>query len=164
MTPTPTEPAPVIPSEAVTLEVSLNTQDTPEITNTIPETSENDGYMQREVNGKMVEYTIEKTYEGCTIIDALNNANYEYTENFFPDSKDSKYPRLIDVFGNLKITNGNTNNLFKPKREITRAEFTKMVLISHCYEYQNEDTKERPYTDLEDATWEARVVSKAQKL
>lgn len=135
-----------------------------EDTENTPNTPENDGYMEREVDGKLIGYTLENTYEGCPIIDALNNPNYSFTKNIFPDTELSKYPNMVDTFGTLKIAHGNTNGLFEPQRQITRAEFTKMVLISHCHDYQNEDTAQRPYTDLEENTWEARVVIKAQKL
>lgn len=163
---TPVNPT-VQESETSELDPTIDTPET-NLEEATPKTetasSETDGYMQREVNGKLVGYTIEKTFEGCPIIDALNDENYEYKENFFPDTKTSKYPKILDIFGNLKITNGNTNGLFEPQREITRVEFTKMVLVSHCYEYQDEDTDEILYKDVGENTWEARVVSKAQEL
>ena len=131
---------------------------------TMPEPATEEWYMTKVVDGKLVWYTIQNTFDTCPIIDTLNDPAYEFTSNIFPDSKDSQYQDIVDIFGNLKIASGNTNGLFEPKREITRAEFTKMVLISHCYSYQDEDTKIRKYKDLKENTWEARVASKAEKL
>ncbi len=39
-----------------------------------------------------------------------------------------------------------------------------MVLLSHCYQYQDEDTSSPIFTDLTPDTWEARVVHKARSL
>ena len=166
-TPTPTEnedEQDTTEEDTTATDIEVIQESEEEASEDTPNISENDGYMQREVNGKLVGYTLENTYEGCPIIDALNDADYEYRENFFPDTNTSRFPNMVDTFGTLKIAHGNINGLFEPKREITRAEFTKMVLISHCYTYNEEDTQIRRYTDVEANTWEARVVSKAEKL
>lgn len=119
---------------------------------------------RKEILGKQVEYTLKNTHNSCFIIDALNNADYQFIPNVFPDTQSSYIPNIVDTFGTLQISHGNTNGLFEPKRAITRAEFTKMVLISHCYSYHEEDTTYPLFSDLTPNTWEAQVVHKAQKL
>lgn len=109
-------------------------------------------------------YTIKNTFESCPIIDALNDEILSFSGQLFDDITRSPYKDTINLFAALDIVQGNTNGHFEPKREITRAEFTKLVLISHCYTYQEEDTKIRKYNDVQENTWEARVVSKAEKL
>lgn len=49
---------------------------------------------------------------------------------------------------------------------VSRVEFTKMALISHCYVYKNENTDDikNLYTDMIPDTWQARVVKKADEL
>ena len=47
---------------------------------------------------------------------------------------------------------------------MTRAEFLKVALISHCYGYQSEDTSDLAYRDVDINSWQARVISKAQAL
>ena len=47
---------------------------------------------------------------------------------------------------------------------MTRTEFLKVALISHCYEYRSEDPSDLIYTDVDTSSWQAKVIKKAQIL
>jgi hypothetical protein len=110
------------------------------------------------------ENTIVSSFESCFVINALNDENFSFSWWIFSDINESQYKDLINKFVSLQIINGNTNGLFEPKRATTRAEFVKMVLLSHCYSYKDEDTTWLVFTDIENTSWQARVIIKAQNL
>jgi len=47
---------------------------------------------------------------------------------------------------------------------MTRAEFLKIVLLSHCYQYENSNPYDLDYTDLEYDTWQAHVAKRSTEL
>lgn len=47
---------------------------------------------------------------------------------------------------------------------MTRTEFLKVALISHCYSYRDEDPSDLVYTDVDTTSWQARVIKRAQDL
>lgn len=118
----------------------------------------------RVVNGVEVEYTLRNTYDSCPIIDALNDEELETFTDVALDIEGTIYQDIIEKFYTLEIVDGTQEGNFEPKRSITRAEFTKIVLISHCHVYDEEDPTWLSYSDLDTSSWQARVVSKAQKL
>jgi hypothetical protein len=67
-------------------------------------------------------------------------------------------------FSNIGIVDGFEDGTFKPFQEITRTEFLKIALISHCYEYQNENPESLEYIDVDKTSWQAKVIMKAQNL
>jgi hypothetical protein len=67
-------------------------------------------------------------------------------------------------FAQIGIIDGFEDSTFKPLQEMTRTEFLKIALISHCYEYNNEDTSSLIYTDVDLTSWQARVIKKAESL
>jgi len=120
--------------------------------------------MTREVQWVTKTYTLQNTFSSCSIIDALNNPNYPYEQDIFTDIELSVYKNSIEKFHTLNLVHGTQAGLFEPTRQITRAEFTKLVLLSHCYQYQDEDTSSPIFTDLTPDTWETRVAHKAKDL
>lgn len=67
-------------------------------------------------------------------------------------------------FADIGILSGYEDGSFGPFNEITRTEFLKIALISHCYQYRDEDTSTLPYTDVDLTSWQAKVIQKAQEL
>lgn len=59
--------------------------------------------MKKEVNGKLVGYTIKENFESCYIVDALNEEIIPYPEDFFEDIKLSFYRNTINAFAGLSI-------------------------------------------------------------
>lgn len=82
----------------------------------------------------------------------------------FTDETNSFYQDEILKFAELGIVNGYEDNTFGPKREISRTEFLKVVLLSHCYEYQNQNTEDLIFADVDTTSWQARVIAKAGEL
>jgi hypothetical protein len=62
------------------------------------------------------------------------------------------------------IINWDAFKNFNPNKEITRAEFLKIILLSHCYDYNDVDTSNLKYKDLDKNTWQAKVAKKATDL
>lgn len=56
------------------------------------------------------------------------------------------------------------SNLFKPNNTISRAEYLKVILRAFCFDYEDEDTSNLPFTDVNKKNWEAKVIAKAYKL
>jgi len=82
----------------------------------------------------------------------------------FIDENDSQYKQDILKFKAIGIVDGYDDATFQPYREMSRTEFLKVVLISHCYYYRDMDTTSLLYGDIDKASWQAKVVSKAQML
>jgi hypothetical protein len=66
-------------------------------------------------------------------------------------------------FSEIGIVDGYDDGTFKPLQEMTRTEFLKVALISHCYKYRDLGGN-TPYTDVEVGTWQSRVIERAQEL
>jgi len=62
------------------------------------------------------------------------------------------------------VISGTKENNFEAYRKTSRAEFIKMVLRAHCIEYREEDTSKLDFTDLDNASWQAKVVAKSIEL
>jgi len=113
---------------------------------------------------KWEDYLVENDFDSCPIIKDIQNPNYSYSGERYSDTALSRYESEIDKFSHIGVVNGYRDGSFGPRNEMTRAEFLKVALISHCYEYQNEDTSDLAYRDVDLNSWQARVISKAQAL
>ena len=71
---------------------------------------------------------------------------------------------LLLSFAQIGIVNGYSDWNFGPQNTITRAEFLKIALTSHCYSYDDQDGSLLEYDDIVADSWQARVVSKAKSL
>jgi hypothetical protein len=67
-------------------------------------------------------------------------------------------------FKEIGIVNGYDDGNFRPSNTMTRTEFLKVALISHCYEYKSEKPSDLIYTDVDTNSWQAKVIKKAQGL
>lgn len=117
-----------------------------------------------EVNGETKNFTLQHTFQFCPIVDTLNTLYTPTLPYSFADIQNSLYRDTIQQFRDLNLVHGTTDGNFEPTREITRVEFTKLVLLSHCHNYEQEDTTTPLFTDLTPNTWEARVARKAREL
>jgi len=105
--------------------------------------------------------TMEDKIEACTFPD-LKVA--------YSDTANSWALPYINDLSSKGIMNGNTSGLlnpvwvFEPWRDTTRSEFLKIALRAYCYEYINEDPSSLTFTDVDKASWQARVIKKAVDL
>ncbi len=111
------------------------------------------------------DYVIENDFKYCPIITDIQNPIYVYkTSGVFADEDSSAYKQELLKFAAIGIINGYDNGNFGPSNTMTRTEFLKVALISHCYEYRSEDPSDLVYTDVDTTSWQARVIKKAQDL
>lgn len=130
---TDTQP-PVTPEDSG----DISEGDTTPITQTFPS-----------VNGDR-SYTTIDNFDSCTIVSDIKNPLYEYsTSGVFIDEESMVYKNEILKFAEIGIINGYEDSSFRPKSEITRTEFLKVILKSHCYEYDNQDTSTLIFQDVE---------------
>jgi len=107
-------------------------------------------------------YTIENSFDTCPIIQDIKDQNYLYpTTGVFPDIDVSPYQDIIRKFAKIGIVDGYTDGLFSPYKDMSRAEFLKVVLISHCYNYRDEDPSDLTFTDVDTSSWQAKVIKKS---
>ncbi len=133
-------------------------------TTTWTTTTPNPVTVTKDIDWTQVDYTLKDNFSSCQNINSLNNPNFVYNSGYYTDTALSKFRNLIDKFTELKIVNWTAPNLFEPKRNVTRAEFTKMILWSHCYAYRAENTANLVFTDVDKSSWQARVISRAMAL
>lgn len=108
---------------------------------------------------------ISDTFQRCSITRDIQNPLYDYRkQGVFVDENDSDSKDTILKFAEIGIINGFEDSTFRPLQEMTRTEFLKLALISHCYEYNREDTSDLRYTDIDPQSWQARVIKKAENL
>jgi len=110
-----------------------------------------------------IDFTIENSFETCSIIDDIQNPLYDYRWENYSDTALTKFESQIDKFTQIGIVDGYDDGWFKPFREMSRAEFLKVALISHCYTYRELEWF-TPYEDVISNTWQARVIQKAESL
>ena len=67
-------------------------------------------------------------------------------------------------FSEIGIINGYEDGNFGAKNNMTRTEFLKVALISHCYDYSKQDPSGLKYIDIDTTSWQAKVISKAEDL
>lgn len=110
-----------------------------------------------------------KNYESCNIIKQINENNNKETK--YEDVSNSPYLNAIKKLENTDIIDwikvwDKIN--FEPKRNISRAEFLKIILKVHCYEYKNISINEINtwFKDIDSNknSWQAKVIEKAKRL
>ncbi|MFA5917234.1 MAG: S-layer homology domain-containing protein [Candidatus Gracilibacteria bacterium] len=118
----------------------------------------------KDINGTSVDYSLVDNLNTCNITKSIKNPNFIYQTSGFTDINSSSAKGLINKFHELNIINGTSLTTFEPYRNITRAEFTKMILLSHCYTYNNEDISNLMFRDVNKFSWQAKVIVKAKSL
>jgi len=120
-----------------------------------------------EVSEEWIQYTLANTFDTCPIIRDIQDEWYAYeTSGVFSDESISNYTDEILKFSKIGIVDGYDDGSFQPFKDITRTEFLKIVLISHCYEYKNiqEYDLVSQYKDVELSSWQAKVIQKWSEL
>ncbi len=147
-----------------------NEQDTNEsVEENIPNENENvNEEVKQEVEEitpeKWEDYIMQNDFASCDIIRNIQNPLYQFAEDVFSDISLSAQRANILKFAQIGIVDGYEDGTFGPSNEMTRTEFLKVALISHCYEYQNESTDSLTYTDIDKSSWQAKVIKKAESL
>jgi hypothetical protein len=116
------------------------------------------------VENKEVPYTYEPKYNMSEVIQNINKSLIQIKDTSFSDIYGSPFEGVINLFNTLWLVNGTKDNLFEPNRSVTRAEFTKLLLVSHGLSYDEIDTSKNRYTDLDETAWQARAVLKATEI
>jgi hypothetical protein len=100
-------------------------------THTISSTVSKTPLIKKLENGNT--YEVLSNYEACTKVSFLDSFS-KNTALFsrFSDIYDSPYETDIIALEKAGVIHGDTNGLFHPKRFVTRAEFLKMLLKTHC--------------------------------
>jgi len=119
-------------------------------------------------NPTKVEYSQGVDYVSkCNVIKYLQESSFktsDSTDFAFTDEWKSGSRLQIRKFSELWILNWFNDWSFKPQEWITRAEFLKTILKSHCYDYSNQDTSQITYGDVDKNSWQARTIMFAQWL
>ena len=143
--------------------VEDNVEDAPTLDIDVSE--ENLGEKLKEVDGDMKRYSLHSEYNSCSIIDNLLDENY--TNNFeteLVDISKSEQKVLIERLEKAWVASWTIEWKFEWDRDISRVEFLKFVLRSHCIEYRNEDASNLEFRDLNNTTWQAKVIKKSLDL
>lgn len=139
--------------------ISNPEEETPEIIN--PENPET--ILEKETEEGQI-YTLKNDFQSCKIIDDILNEQYEYpSDGVFSDEQEAQYKDILLKFSQIGIIDGYDDGNVKPNQKMTRAEFLKVALISHCYTYRELEGKIE-YTDTQVGTWQAKVIEKSQSL
>jgi len=152
-----------IPDEELTEETEIIDQE--EIINVIDEEMIGSVEQAPLILKKWEDYTLENDFDFCPIINSLHdekliyNTSWVFTDISWVYSEDE-----ILKFTHLWVVDGYIDGTFGPNQNITRTEFLKIALVSHCYEYQDQDTSFLEYSDVDKSSWQARVIAKAQRL
>ena len=110
-------------------------------------------------------YSLENNFSSCPLVQSIRNPDYIFqSSGVFTDEETMSYRENILKFSSLGIIDGYEDGSFQAQREITRSEFLKVALASHCYEYTNEDPSDLRYIDVDQSSWQARVIKKAESL
>ncbi len=156
--------------EVVAVVSDIDDDNTEEETNTDQEIQESEKETLPEQSvqedlEKDKDYTVKNDFKGCSSIRAIQDPNYVYkASGIFSDEDSSNYKQAILKFAQIWVINGYNNGDFGPKNTITRAEFLKIALVSHCYSYSKQDPSELEYIDVDKTSWQAKVISKARDL
>lgn len=111
-----------------------------------------------------VEYTLSNNYDSCSTIGLLTDPEFVYATGSFSDIENSEYRDEILKFSEAGIVNGYDDGSFGTQTDISRTEFLKVVLKSHCLSYDDQDTSALEYIDVDTSSWQARVIARAQEL
>ncbi len=114
------------------------------------------------INWEEKVYYLHNEYNSCETIDRLLDKNY--TSNFISELKDISYSLQKNNIIHLEkagVISGTKENNFEWKRSISRVEFLKIILRSHCLEYRKEDASDLDFIDLDNTSWKAKVIKKS---
>ena len=111
-----------------------------------------------------IEYTLSNSYDSCSIISSLTSPDFAYSTDSYSDISTSEYRDEILKFSELGVIHGYDDGTFGAQIDISRTEFLKVVLKSHCLNYDEQDASLLTYIDIDTNTWQARVIAKAQEL
>lgn len=103
----------------------------------------------------------------CSIVKNIQLFDYflqRQNDYIFTDEGYSAHRMKIRKFQALNVINGYSDGSFRPKAGVTRVEFLKILLKTHCYNYQNIDTKYLQYKDVNKKSWQAKVIQKSEDL
>lgn len=108
-----------------------------------------------------------KYSDSCWIINSIQTMEYEiknsHESKFIDEDNFSDKKNVLKMY-ELGIISWNWNWYFSPKSWTTRAEFLKIVLKTHCYDYQDIETKDINFIDVDKDSWQAKVVKKAKQM
>gem|GEM_PF-2906153 len=114
-----------------------------------------------EIEGEEVLYTLQNTFDSCSVVANIKDSEYIYSsKGVFVDEDLSQYKQELLKFKAIGIVDGYEDGSFQPLKEISRTEFLKVVLISHCYYYRDMDTTTLSYGDVDKLSWQAKVIAK----
>ncbi len=129
---------------------------------------------KRIINWKNVEYVL-KNLRSCEkipnilsilkLLDKLSAWNFDLLK--LTSLKDLNKSILKKEILSLELNNivhWDEDDNFNPFQDITRAEFLKIVLRSHCYDYSDSNSDDLKYIDLDKNTWQAKVAKKATEI
>lgn len=117
------------------------------------------------VAGEERTYSIIENFASCPVID--NILDHDYRDGFSSELADlgwSDTPNLVLQLEKSGVLNGRDKARFEPQSNISRAEFLKIILRAHCYEYRREDTERPVFADLVPWSWESQVAQLGHKL
>jgi len=123
-----------------------------------------EGNIGENISETDVEYTLENNFDFCPTINQLQEVNPSLNENIFSDIDGSEYKDEILLFHSAGVVDGYENGTFQSDTEISRTEFLKVVLKSHCYDYSTQNISKIDYIDVDSSSWQSKVISKAQEL
>jgi len=111
-----------------------------------------------------VDYTLSRDYASCKVIDSIINTQSVTLEEIFTDIENSEYPQIVANFKWAGIINGYDDGRFDPSANISRTEFLKIVLKTHCLDYSQADTVNLDFVDTDTSSWQARVIARSREL
>lgn len=97
-----------------------------------------------------------------TLIVSMCSMAYAKT---FSDVKNTKYATSVDILSTLKIVDGYQDGTFKPNNTITRAELSKLIIVSLGKEKTAESLKgSTSFNDVAANSWASGYINCASSL
>lgn len=141
-------------------EISINSENS--VSNVSTENTIN--MMMTNLQWEEVSYSLARDYKSCPNIPVILDTQNVNLEGVFSDIYDSQNPQIVANFKEAWVINGYENGAFAPSSEISRTEFLKIVLKTHCLDYDNQNTENLAFVDTNKNSWQARVISRSQDL
>jgi hypothetical protein len=164
-----TSSAPVSTSTMVS--TSSGTLDTPKKDETIVEKQEiieeKEVVIEKDKNfaGEIKDYTLTNSFDSCTTVDNILNPwfRFEYRTQFYDIWKSILAKKIIQM-EKVWVVSWDWEWNFAPLKDISRAEFLKILLRSHCYEYRSTQTENMSFMDVQKGSWQSQVIETARQL
>jgi hypothetical protein len=105
-------------------------------------------------------YVVSNDYAQCDSINSL--VRKDFRDDFvsvLADIEGTKNWPLIEWLEKIGIIQWTLGWYFEWERNISRAEFLKIVLKTHCYDYQSVDVWILDFVDVDIESWQARVIA-----